>query len=284
MGRHLAQQGSGRRGVGRRPRRALGATAGRGEAAALRTALPDIARSWSAGATAATDRDTTRPRSAAMRGRGSTGTFGWLSRWESVRRWARRCARGRSTASGEHRRTGGRLRRRLHGFDQPVQRGVHVGAQVHPDDAPFSSGQHLIIPQGLGGDDLEPLAPRNRLVRASSATSWMKTPVLGPPLCNWPVEWRKRGPNPSVVASRVAARTPTRSRCSRSSRAGCGLDTPGAPRNPPPARGSEPAQPGRRVLRVGHAERNRATIGSGASTRIPSRSASAAESGKRPSA
>ena len=34
-----------------------------------------------------------------------------------------------------------------------------------------------------------------------SIVSWKNTPVFGPPLWSWPVECRKRGPKPTVVAT-----------------------------------------------------------------------------------
>src|SRR5436190_1940051 len=36
-----------------------------------------------------------------------------------------------------------------------------------------------------------------------SSTTWTKRPVSGPPLCNWPVEWRYRGPRPCVTTQPV---------------------------------------------------------------------------------
>src|SRR5919198_6167522 len=47
------------------------------------------------------------------------------------------------------------------------------------------------------------------------STTWTKSPVSGPPLCSWPVEWRKRGPNPTVVASRIRSRSRMRIAWSR---------------------------------------------------------------------
>ena len=35
---------------------------------------------------------------------------------------------------------------------------------------------------------------------SGSAVTTTKTPVFGPPLCSWPVEWRYRGPKPAIVA------------------------------------------------------------------------------------
>src|SRR5579871_5671217 len=41
----------------------------------------------------------------------------------------------------------------------------------------------------------------------SSAVICITTHSSGPPLCSCPVEWRKRGPKPTVVATRCASRT-----------------------------------------------------------------------------
>src|SRR6266581_3607509 len=49
--------------------------------------------------------------------------------------------------------------------------------------------------------------------RGSEAVSWIKTPLSGPPLCNWPVECRNRGPYPVVTAAPVCSRIATRSCC-----------------------------------------------------------------------
>src|SRR5262249_1545719 len=42
---------------------------------------------------------------------------------------------------------------------------------------------------------------------ASSQVICRKTPLFGPPLYAWPVECRKRGPNPRTVATRLLSRT-----------------------------------------------------------------------------
>src|SRR3712207_7960122 len=44
----------------------------------------------------------------------------------------------------------------------------------------------------------------------TSATTCTNTPVDGPPLWNWPVECRKRGPYPNVVVAFVRDRTSRR--------------------------------------------------------------------------
>ena len=58
----------------------------------------------------------------------------------------------------------------------------------------------------LGRDDLRE-APRPARDRAppprACAMIWRKTPCPGPPLWSCPVEWRNRGPKPTVVATRL---------------------------------------------------------------------------------
>ena len=49
--------------------------------------------------------------------------------------------------------------------------------------------------------------------------------MFGPPLCSWPVECKKRGPYPSVVALRPRARTATRIRSAPRRATGCAGNT-----------------------------------------------------------
>ncbi len=51
----------------------------------------------------------------------------------------------------------------------------------------------------------------------ASYVIWKNTPSFEPPLCSWPVECRKRGPKPTVVATCSASRTVVRMRCSAAS-------------------------------------------------------------------
>ena len=53
---------------------------------------------------------------------------------------------------------------------------------------------------------------------AASRTTWTNTPVGGPPLWSWPVECRKRGPRPTVVATCSRSRSTARAASMRSDR------------------------------------------------------------------
>ena len=60
--------------------------------------------------------------------------------------------------------------------------------------------------------------------RGRRSTTWTNTPVGGPPLWSWPVECRKRGPSPTVVATRSRSRSATRARSTVVDDAAAGID------------------------------------------------------------
>ncbi len=79
-------------------------------------------------------------------------------------------------------------------------------------------GEHLRVAGGLRGDELaegERPGPVPRGRSAGEPVICRKTPVGGPPLWYWPVECRKRGPQPNVVGRCVRRASAGRTLASR---------------------------------------------------------------------
>ena len=99
------------------------------------------------------------------------------------------------------------------------------GARARPAAA-FAQGQQ--VAGGLGplerGEAVGRAGDRHVVVGVVGRRTCTNTPVGGPPLWSWPVECRKRGPRPTVVATRSRSRSATRARSRPATAGDAGVD------------------------------------------------------------